>query len=262
MASFNAVHIEALDAVARQRQRQELLGLSAYDRHKRFLNGLVKHYGGRLPAQPSELPSDFKSDEDTLRESYRFIRTDDDDAESESSWEVNLAMRYYSRLFREYAIADLSRYKESRLGLRWRTQHEVVSGKGQFICGCVGCEEQQGLSSYEVPFGYVEAGVKKRALVKVRLCKKHAGQLNYKKHSINDGAKSESSVPPKSKRSQSGDEIDGKRRKKLEGRCIGTDNSQIKDIMDRDLEEGFKAKEVAREKDVNVDAEILQGLFE
>ena len=39
-----------------------------------------------------------------------------------------------SKLFKEYAIADLSRHKEGRVGLRWRTQ-EVVSGRGQFICG-------------------------------------------------------------------------------------------------------------------------------
>lgn len=40
-----------------------------------------------------------------------------------------------SKLFKEYAIADLSRYKEGRVGLRWRTQKEVVSGRGQFVCG-------------------------------------------------------------------------------------------------------------------------------
>lgn len=40
-----------------------------------------------------------------------------------------------SKLFKEYAIADLTRYKEGRVGLRWRTQREVVSGRGQFSCG-------------------------------------------------------------------------------------------------------------------------------
>ncbi len=39
----------------------------------------------------------------------RFIRTADDDAEG--GWEVALARRYYAKLFKEYAIADLSRYK-------------------------------------------------------------------------------------------------------------------------------------------------------
>ena len=39
----------------------------------------------------------------------RFVRTEEDD--STDSWEVNLARRYYAKLFKEYAIADMSRYK-------------------------------------------------------------------------------------------------------------------------------------------------------
>lgn len=40
-------------------------------------------------------------------QSYRFIRRPEDDAAN--TWEARLAQRYYSRLFKEYAIADLSR---------------------------------------------------------------------------------------------------------------------------------------------------------
>lgn len=39
----------------------------------------------------------------------RFIREEGDDAPG--GWEVQLAQKYYRKLFREYAIADLSRYK-------------------------------------------------------------------------------------------------------------------------------------------------------
>lgn len=39
----------------------------------------------------------------------RFVRSDEDD--SNDSWEVRMARRYYAKLFKEYAIADLSRYK-------------------------------------------------------------------------------------------------------------------------------------------------------
>jgi hypothetical protein len=39
--------------------------------------------------------------------------------------------RYYSKLFKEYCIADLSRYKERKIGMRWRVEKEVVVGKGQ-----------------------------------------------------------------------------------------------------------------------------------
>jgi protein FRA10AC1 len=54
--------------------------------------------------------------------------------------------------------------------MRWRTEREVVSGKGQFTCGNVRCEEQHSLTTYEVHFAYVEQGEHKSALVKVRLC--------------------------------------------------------------------------------------------
>lgn len=74
----------------------------------------------------------------------------------------------------------MSRYKESKLGLRWRTQKEVISGKGQFICGAKGCEATVGLCSYEVNFNYVEAGEHKQALIKLRVCPSCAFKLNYR----------------------------------------------------------------------------------
>ena len=54
------------------------------------------------------------------------------------------------------------------MGMRWRSEKEVISGKGHFSCGARGCDESRGLATYEVPFGYEEAGQKKQALVKVR----------------------------------------------------------------------------------------------
>jgi hypothetical protein len=59
--------------------------------------------------------------------------------------------------------------QEGKLGLRWRTEAEVLSGKGQFTCGARGCHEGRGLATFEVPFGYTEAGERKEALVKVSL---------------------------------------------------------------------------------------------
>ena len=46
----------------------------------------------------------------------RFVRTDEDD--SQDSWEVRMARRYYTKLFKEYAIADLSRYKVRMRNIR------------------------------------------------------------------------------------------------------------------------------------------------
>jgi hypothetical protein len=58
---------------------------------------------------------------------------------------------------------------------------EVVSGKGQFVCGAKGCDERAGLCSYEVNFSYREAGKSKQALVKLRVCPGCAFKLNYRK---------------------------------------------------------------------------------
>ena len=57
-----------------------------------------------------------------------------------------------------------------QLGLRWRTEREVIVGKGQFVCAATDCEQREELRTFEVPFSYVEAGRQKQALVKCRLC--------------------------------------------------------------------------------------------
>ena len=43
----------------------------------------------------------------------RFIREEGDDAAG--GWEVELAQKYYRKLFREFAVGDLSRYKVTGL---------------------------------------------------------------------------------------------------------------------------------------------------
>ncbi|KAF8403814.1 hypothetical protein HHK36_011920 [Tetracentron sinense] len=97
-----------------------------------------------------------------------FIRSEEDDMDP--SWEQRLVKRYYDKLFKEYCIADMSQYKSGKIGLRWRIEKEVISGKGQFICGNRQCNERDGLASYEVNFSYFEAGKNKQALVKLVAC--------------------------------------------------------------------------------------------
>ncbi len=92
-----------------------------------------------------------------------------------------MSVKYYQKLFKEYALADLSRYQENKIGLRWRTEKEVVVGKGQFICGNKACQVTRDLHSYEVFFSYKEQGEKKQCLVKVRVCVDCAIQLFYQK---------------------------------------------------------------------------------
>ena len=63
--------------------------------------------------------------------------------------------------------------------MRWRSEKEVISGKGQFSCGARGCNELRGLATYEVPFGYEEAGQKKQALVKVQTPPAHVDLVEW-----------------------------------------------------------------------------------
>lgn len=68
--------------------------------------------------------------------------------------------------------------------MRWRTEKEVIDGKGQFTCGEVHCSNtnMKDLCSFEVPFKYsTKDGQKKTTLVKVRLCGPCALKLYYRK---------------------------------------------------------------------------------
>mmetsp|Transcript_19611 Transcript_19611/g.36916 ORF Transcript_19611/g.36916 Transcript_19611/m.36916 type:complete len:159 (-) Transcript_19611:249-725(-) len=81
------------------------------------------------------------------------------------------------KIFRDYVIADFKGHKR-RIGLRWRSRRDVLSGKGKDICGNQVCDENHGLGSYEVNFVYVEKGKRNQALVKIRLCRRCSKKLN------------------------------------------------------------------------------------
>eukprot|EP01098_Paradermamoeba_levis_P013991 TRINITY_DN6546_c0_g1_i1.p1 TRINITY_DN6546_c0_g1~~TRINITY_DN6546_c0_g1_i1.p1 ORF type:complete len:158 (-),score=39.31 TRINITY_DN6546_c0_g1_i1:29-502(-) len=150
--------------------------MDAYTRHKKFINDYVLFYGKKdelLKPNPKH-----RNDFDILREEYKFIRTEEDN--NDSVYEKRIAKKYYDKLFKEYCLADLSRYKEGKVGLRWRVEKEVFCGKGQFICGNKICNEHNNLKTYEVNFEYKEDGEVKNALVKLRLCPPCADKLNYK----------------------------------------------------------------------------------
>jgi len=70
--------------------------------------------------------------------------------ESEANWGARLAKRYYDKLFKEYCIVDLTKYKQNVYAMRWRTEKELFSGKGQFECGNKYCKSREQLSSWEV----------------------------------------------------------------------------------------------------------------
>ncbi|CAM9583888.1 unnamed protein product [Pylaiella littoralis] len=173
--------------------------MNAYARHQELIRNYHRyHLTAEVPSsgaiEAKGLPGQRRlTDDEALRRQHRFVRDREEDnrahqarglegAEADpTAWEVRMATKYYKLLFKEYALADLSRYREDRVGLRWRTEKDVVSGKGQFACGALRCQERRDLHSYELNFKYKEAGEVKNELVKVRVCPQCARKLFRKK---------------------------------------------------------------------------------
>jgi protein FRA10AC1 len=53
-----------------------------------------------------------KSQLDILKENFKFIWDKND--KPENTWEEQFAKNYYDKLFKEYCIADLTKYKEGK----------------------------------------------------------------------------------------------------------------------------------------------------
>ncbi|KAF0298073.1 Protein FRA10AC1 [Amphibalanus amphitrite] len=158
-------------------RRLHYLALNAYDRHKELINNYHLYHPGATAALQRDTSRD-RNDYDVLREQHRFVWTAED---ATDSWERRLAKRYYDKLYREYCICDLTYYKLNRVAMRWRTEKEVVAGKGQFTCGSKHCTAKESLTSWEVNFSYAEHGEQKNCLVKLRLCPECSRKLNHSK---------------------------------------------------------------------------------
>lgn len=113
-----------------------------------------------MPKKPKAI---LEADYEALKRHHEFIPSS-----QEAGWEGRLVSKYNEKLYREFCLADLS--KAPRIALRWRTEEEVQSGKGHFICANLSCFAFKNLDAYEMNFGYLEGGEKKNALVKVMLC--------------------------------------------------------------------------------------------
>ncbi|XP_038591465.1 protein FRA10AC1 isoform X2 [Micropterus salmoides] len=125
--AHRSLHSNELDREEARNRRAHLISMNAYERHKKFVGDYILYYGGQMADFKRSVAKD-KTDLDVLRENHRFLWRDED--EDDMTWEKDLAKKYYDKLFKEYCIADLSRYKENKFGFRWRTENEVVSGKG------------------------------------------------------------------------------------------------------------------------------------
>lgn len=154
---------------------------------------------GQVLAERSGVPrgggeTHATTDLDELKKHHRFLREDDDDDDKKKEEETGtrrgrgeeeeakmslllnegerVAKKYEGKLFKEYAIPDLSRWDTQGVGLRWRTEKEVARGKGVDICGEKRCSERKNLGTFELNFRYKEGGrgEVKNALVKVVVC--------------------------------------------------------------------------------------------
>nr|BAH72830.1 ACYPI004282 [Acyrthosiphon pisum] len=141
--------------------RKKLVALQPFELHKELLDKYLE----------------YCKFIDLKKKTHKFVWEEDDEA---STWEQKLAKKYYDKLFKEYCICDLSLYKKSKVAMRWQTEGELVSGKGQFICGNKICDETSHLRTWEVNFNYMEHSVTKNTLVKLRLCMDCSNKLNYK----------------------------------------------------------------------------------
>ncbi|TPX60325.1 hypothetical protein PhCBS80983_g01854 [Powellomyces hirtus] len=201
--------------------RRDASALTAYQRHKQMMTDYVKHYQSSVAARHQPV---VKTDVDVLKEKHKFLRDESDEADN--SWESRVAKKYYDKLFKEYCLANLSRYRTSQIALRWRSQKEVVAGKGQFVCGNLDCSETKDLRSWEVNFAYMEDGKRKNALVKVRLCSRCSYKLNYTK------IKAERQAARKRKRDERKEQADERKRQKK----FGSDGFTIDTKPDTEVE--------------------------
>nr|CAG4637460.1 EOG090X0H59 [Ceriodaphnia reticulata] len=155
--------------------QSHLRGLTAYDRHKLLINQYYLSIPGAVDFLKRDHSKD-KKDIDVIKENHQFLWEEDDKVDT---WGKQLAKKYHDKLFKEYCVCDLRRYKENKVGIRWRIEKEVVTGKGQFSCGEQHCMEKDNMRTWEVNFSYMEHGLKKNSLVKIRLCSECSHKLNY-----------------------------------------------------------------------------------
>lgn len=85
--------------------------LNPYELHQKLINEYVLRKPGDTKKLNVRDSSKDKTDLDIIRENHQFLWNDNE----VNSWEKQLAKKYYDKLFKEYCIADLSRYKENKV---------------------------------------------------------------------------------------------------------------------------------------------------
>ncbi|KAJ9595419.1 hypothetical protein L9F63_013403, partial [Diploptera punctata] len=106
----NTASVEQQDAAGTERIRASLRSLPVYELHKRLVNDYILCRQGATSLLQRDTSRD-RRDIDVIRDNLRFLWDEED---TPDSWEARLAKKYYDKLFKEYAICDLSRYKENK----------------------------------------------------------------------------------------------------------------------------------------------------
>ena len=88
-----------------------LRNLNPYELHKYLVNVYCLNGKGTSASLKRDTSRD-RTDLDIIRENHKFLWEDDEVADT---WEKQLAKKYYDKLFKEYCICDLSRYKENKV---------------------------------------------------------------------------------------------------------------------------------------------------
>lgn len=66
-----------------------------------------------------------KRDIDIVRENHKFLWDEDKEP---TTWEQRLAKKYHDKLFKEYCICDLSRFKENKVNKAGQSAHQFRAG--------------------------------------------------------------------------------------------------------------------------------------
>lgn len=148
--------------------REDFLNLSLMERHKLMMS--LKNLENT--GEDGQSQHHYISDYEMLKQKYNFIH----DVTKEKN---SVLQNYYNSICKKYVICDLSKYKTGKIGLRWRTKNEIEKGQGHFTCASIGCLQTK-LNTYEFCFRYIEEGIQKETMVKVRVCMDCAYKLHYK----------------------------------------------------------------------------------
>ncbi|CAA9986211.1 conserved protein, unknown function [Plasmodium knowlesi strain H] len=196
-------------------------GLSPMERHK-----LMMSLHSLQKTKMESYHGKYLDDYDVLKKKYQFVH----DAAKENN---SLLQKYYKSICNKYVVCYLSEYKEKKIGLRWRTEDEIVSGKGHMICSANDCENTD-LKTYEFLFRYDEGGIQKETKVKLRACMECAYKINYgeiKKY-LKKKSKRKSRGGSESERSSDASKNSSKRA------CSSSESERSRSESDRSRSEG------------------------